>query len=441
MKFTCLPSTVGAWSVDARIHTNVGLDPFVAAEPTSVLLGQEVVVNLYCGGGSAPVLDMREYSGVVLHTAGAKSRHLEHIVAAEWEQFFLDPTDAVTNVTAALVAPEYHNRHACSPLTASRMAGKIALVKRSRCNFQTKASYVQEAGGVGVLFYDHQDTTTFRLMGLADQNNPPSIPGFLVTRLLGLSLRQDLECGKEIGVSLVSRPLVLWTHHPASGFLHYASGSLQVNNSGNMPFSWRISRVDMLNYDHATFYNPVHPNAPSPKGSPTPQYEWNSSPMSTPSGLAGSIDDTAAQVTLPFKFPFYGKHEETMHISSNGLLSFSPHYVKGADYYGNLPSLSEPNGLIAPYWDDLYCNAYNGCRLSSGVIVPSQQSEDSCGGQEAYAVQYLDFEPMHKAWAKVSVEARLHRRGCIQVMFKQWPSAGERSYAKIGVETMDGQWS
>ena len=41
----------------------------------------------------------------------------------------------------------------------------------------------------------------------------------------------------------------------------------------------------------------------------------------------------------------------------------------GRDYWGQLPSAALPNGLVAAYWDDLWCRKAQNCALLTGVGV------------------------------------------------------------------------
>ena len=78
-------------------------------------------------------------------------------------------------------------------------------------------------------------------------------------------------------------------------------------------------------------------------------HEW----VDMTNGTALSLgDDAAATVSLPFSFPLYGVAVNSAQVSSNGFVRFTggaaTEYVNSA-----LPSASEPNGLVAVFWDDL----------------------------------------------------------------------------------------
>jgi len=63
-------------------------------------------------------------------------------------------------------------------------------------------------------------------------------------------------------------------------------------------------------------------------------------------------DDGTVTVTLPFSFTLYGQAFTSAKISTNGYLVFGG--SSGTQWSnGELPATAEPNGIVAPYWDDL----------------------------------------------------------------------------------------
>lgn len=65
-----------------------------------------------------------------------------------------------------------------------------------------------------------------------------------------------------------------------------------------------------------------------------------------------NADDGDALVDLPFVFPFYGRNYTQIRVSSNGFIALG---TTSATSYENreIPASAAPNGLIAPWWDDL----------------------------------------------------------------------------------------
>jgi len=80
-----------------------------------------------------------------------------------------------------------------------------------------------------------------------------------------------------------------------------------------------------------------------------PPFDWlDISGLGVPVVLG---DDDHAEVALPFAFPFYGRSQETVRISSNGYLTFGAH----ADEHSHdpIPHASSPDNFVAPLWVDL----------------------------------------------------------------------------------------
>ncbi|HLF14685.1 MAG TPA: choice-of-anchor D domain-containing protein [Bacteroidota bacterium] len=80
-----------------------------------------------------------------------------------------------------------------------------------------------------------------------------------------------------------------------------------------------------------------------------PAFAWTEiSGFGTPIPLS---DDSYYQQTLPFQFPFYGVDRSTVHISSNGYLTFGS--ASMTFFNTPIPDPAEPNSMIAAFWTDL----------------------------------------------------------------------------------------
>jgi len=64
-----------------------------------------------------------------------------------------------------------------------------------------------------------------------------------------------------------------------------------------------------------------------------------------------SGDDVSINIPIGFNFPFYQEIQNNITISSNGFLVFGFEGTTPENL--NIPNISEPNNLIAPFWDDL----------------------------------------------------------------------------------------
>ncbi len=92
-----------------------------------------------------------------------------------------------------------------------------------------------------------------------------------------------------------------------------------------------------------------------------PYYNWvEINPGSGGSGQQLPIDDTSYNddeslvVDLPFTFKFYGEETDQITVCSNGWISPTPDnaYINFRNY--QIPSVTYPRGIIAPFLDDLF---------------------------------------------------------------------------------------
>ncbi|GIJ62978.1 LamG-like jellyroll fold domain-containing protein [Virgisporangium aurantiacum] len=138
-------------------------------------------------------------------------------------------------------------------------------------------------------------------------------------------------------------------------------------------------------------------------------------------------DDKTIQVTLPFTVPFYGESATTAWVSTNGTLSIGDG-TDADEYRGtSLPDRSTPNGVIAPFWDDLMVDGSASVRTAVLGTAPNRQfvvewrnviffSEDlrvtfevilSENGDLAFTYANLGPDPTSRgAYAAVGVESR-----------------------------------
>ena len=66
-----------------------------------------------------------------------------------------------------------------------------------------------------------------------------------------------------------------------------------------------------------------------------------------------SVDDGYTGVNLPFSFPYFASSHTQAFVSSNGFLTLGS--GTGANMANNvtIPTTTNPNGVVAPFWDDL----------------------------------------------------------------------------------------
>jgi subtilisin family serine protease len=90
-----------------------------------------------------------------------------------------------------------------------------------------------------------------------------------------------------------------------------------------------------------------------------PAYSWTdiSSTGRRLTTISG-CDDCNQSQSLSFSFPFYGTSYNSMHVSSNGYITFGTASSQFSNY--PLPSASMPANLVAPFFDDLYPSGTGG---------------------------------------------------------------------------------
>jgi subtilisin family serine protease len=92
-------------------------------------------------------------------------------------------------------------------------------------------------------------------------------------------------------------------------------------------------------------------------GSVADNYRFEDGPYSWIDATAGGTrltlgDDASATVALPFAFRFFGGSFSSLRVSSNGYLVLGPSATTN-ERNVSIPNWTEPNGFIAPHWDDL----------------------------------------------------------------------------------------
>jgi hypothetical protein len=96
-----------------------------------------------------------------------------------------------------------------------------------------------------------------------------------------------------------------------------------------------------------------------------------------PSSGAWSDDNVSANAALPFTFRFFDADTTHFTVTSNGFMQLYANAMgTGATAFSNtvLPSTATPNGLIAPFWDDLYSvDMTTGVRSATLGTMPNRR--------------------------------------------------------------------
>jgi len=145
--------------------------------------------------------------------------------------------------------------------------------------------------------------------------------------------------------------------------------------------------------------------------------------LPTPFDGAGDDEYTAVQ-TLPggFSFPFFGAAAPTEFIiAANGFMVFgntNPTCSFGCFSNGTIPSTTQPNGVIAPYWDDF--DRVRVCRKDEAGKV---------------TIQWTGF--LYQATTAVQFQAVLNASGQIDFIYGPGHMADGGS-ATVGAENLTG---
>ena len=162
-------------------------------------------------------------------------------------------------------------------------------------------------------------------------------------------------------------------------------------------------------------------------------YEWVAPAVTTPLAMS---DDSVAEVALPtgFSFALYGSAVTSVGISSNGFLRAGQ--VGGSFYTnGSIPDAAEPNGLIAPAWDDW--NPAAGGQVVHGVT--------GTAGSRRFVVSWIGVPHYSPTTSPVTFQAVLEEgTGAIRFAYADMVT-GSSLYdggasATAGVESPDGSW-
>ncbi len=203
------------------------------------------------------------------------------------------------------------------------------------------------------------------------------------------------------------------------------STSLSIDNFGGADLAWTISVQNVSPSPGPT--GPMASGGPDSHGyewadseePDGPTYEWiDITGSGTPLGLG---DESSAEVALPFPFEFYGDSKTSVHVVSNGYLVFGSSVI---DYNNtSIPNATEPNDLVAPYWDDL----------------------DPSAGGEIYTLSELGRfvvswvgVPRWEDGGSNTFQAILYPDGRILCQYESMGNGGPVDSATVGIENSDG---
>ncbi len=151
-----------------------------------------------------------------------------------------------------------------------------------------------------------------------------------------------------------------------------------------------------------------------------PQFDWfEISGVGTRLPLS---DESIAEVNLPFSFPFYGDLKTKVRICSNGYLTFGAASSKWTNT--PIPDPSDPNDLIAVFWDD----------LDPGTAGNVYYYHDQEAGR--FIVEYQEVAEWWEESVSYTFQAILYPNGTI--VFQYLEMIGNLTSATVGIENTTG---
>jgi hypothetical protein len=204
----------GTWSpvIDNTATTNYTFTPDAGQCASSTLATMTVTISpLPTVGFTANPFPVCEGTGTTL-TANVTnaSPTINFVDLSSANQSFAMNTAAfgapVTSPLAGILANAPSN--GCAPFAAGLFAGKIALIQRGGCTFAVKALNAQNAGAIGVIFYNN----VAGAITPAGVDPSITIPVYAVTQANGNALIAAMTAG-QVNVTLAPAPPVtfLWS--------------------------------------------------------------------------------------------------------------------------------------------------------------------------------------------------------------------------------------
>jgi hypothetical protein len=135
-------------------------------------------------------------------------------------------------------------------------------------------------------------------------------------------------------------------------------------------------------------------------------------------------DHYSASIPIGFTFDFYGVPYTSVYVSENGVISFDS-LTSGYFINSSIPSSSDPNNIISPWWDDL--------AQASGSVLYYFDSSDS-----TFTVSYNGVENFFYG-GNLNFQMVLHTGGDIEFNYGTMnPGSDDLESSTIGIENVAG---
>jgi subtilisin family serine protease len=150
------------------------------------------------------------------------------------------------------------------------------------------------------------------------------------------------------------------------------------------------------------------------------------------SGASGG-DDSFSTLGIGFPISFFGQTYSTAYVSSNGFLSLTSSSGANAHLNAAIPNTAAPNGIFAPFWDDLNPPAGGGVYAGVTGAAPNRTLH-----VEWYNVPHFSLSGS----GTVTVEMSLEEDGDVRYQYLDTdfgnPTWNNGASATAGVERADG---
>jgi len=157
-------------------------------------------------------------------------------------------------------------------------------------------------------------------------------------------------------------------------------------------------------------------------------YAWIDATSGQEAGFDVVDDAFIGPIDLGFDFKFYEHSYSQIYISTNGLLSFGA----GSTAHENraIPLTSNPDNIIAPFWDDL--SLIESDTITSTIHYLSGESQ----GSSYFVVAWHQVTRSGNITDPLTFEAVLYENG--DICFQYQDMQGELDEATVGIEDGDG---
>lgn len=150
-------------------------------------------------------------------------------------------------------------------------------------------------------------------------------------------------------------------------------------------------------------------------------------------GTNDPSDKGRATIALGFTMPFYGRTYSQITVTANGVAFFEPSSAPNstADFSSNslIPSGAEPNGVLAPLWDDLWGNNANSALRSQAVTGPNGQG---------MAIEWFHWNRAFGAF-DLTFQIRVWQNGIVEYFYGPLTGSGTTAMtATVGIEAPNG---